>query len=386
LRRFKVLLPSGERYWTVVDDEFQVVGCVDGYLRHLRLGRDCAEGTTAAYASSITLFLRWCSATGRDWREAGAVLGSFILWLRYSVGDSSQVFAGPGARVVRKERRINAVLAAVRGLLVFAVDSGVAPVWVLAQVYEVGDTRDLPAELRGEGVAVLPRMKARHRVHEPEPDVDRASDEEAVALLAACRLARDRLIVLLMARAGLRRSEVAGLRRADLHLVVDATMLGCPVAGAHLHVVRRSNLNGAWAKSRDVRTVPLDSLVVQAYDQWWSERQRRPLTVDTDFALVNIDRGRTGGAMTPGAFNDLLERLSRRAELARPVTPHMLRHAFASNVLDAGGAIDEVQALLGHKSVRSTQVYVHPDFARQRSAIERVPSPRDLAAGPGARS
>ncbi len=386
MRRFEVLLPSGERYWTVVDDEFQVMKCADGYLRHLRLGRDCAEGTTAAYASSIRLFLLWCTLVGRDWREAGAALGSFILWLRYSVGDSSQVFAGPGAKVVRGERRINAVLTAVRGLLVFAVDTGVAPARVLTQIYEVGDTRDLPAELRGEGVAVLPRMKARHRVHEPDPSVDRASDEEAVALVAACRLARDRLIVLLMARAGLRRSEVAGLRRADLHLVVDATMLGCPVAGAHLHVIRRTNLNGAWAKSRHVRTVPLDSLVVQAYDQWWSERQRRRLTVDTDFALVNIDRGRTGGPMTPGALNDLLERLSARAGLTRPVTPHMLRHAFASNVLDAGGAIDEVQALLGHQSPKSTQVYVHPDLARQRNAVERVPSPRDLVADLGARS
>jgi len=90
--------------------------------------------------------------------------------------------------------------------------------------------------------------------------------------------------------------------------------------------------------------------------------------------------------MTPGALNDLLERLSARAGLTRPVTPHMLRHAFASNVLDAGGAIDEVQALLGHQSPKSTQVYVHPDLARQRNAVERVPSPRDLVADLGARS
>jgi site-specific recombinase XerD len=58
------------------------------------------------------------------------------------------------------------------------------------------------------------------------------------------------------------------------------------------------------------------------------------------------------------------------------VTPHQLRHAFGSNITDAGGAIDELQDLLGHASLSSTQVYVHPDPARLRVAVDRVPSPR----------
>ena len=116
------------------------------------------------------------------------------------------------------------------------------------------------------------RMRARHRLREPETAVDRASDEEIVALLAACRSARDRLIVLLMARAGLRRGEVCGLRRSDVHLLLDSRALGCEVPRAHLHVVRRDNLNGAWAKSRRQRVVPLDFLVVQAFDDYEFER------------------------------------------------------------------------------------------------------------------
>ena len=80
-----------------------------------------------------------------------------------------------------------------------------------------------------------------------------------VAVLGACRSARDRLIVLLMARAGLRRSEVLGLRRSDVHLLADSRVLGCEVARAHLHVVRREdNPNGAVAKSRRQRVVPLE--------------------------------------------------------------------------------------------------------------------------------
>jgi site-specific recombinase XerC len=55
------------------------------------------------------------------------------------------------------------------------------------------------------------------------------------------------------------------------------------------------------------------------------------------------------------------------------------RHAFASNVLDAGGALEEAQDLLGHASISSTQVYVHPDPARLRAAVDAVPSPRARA-------
>jgi site-specific recombinase XerC len=56
----------------------------------------------------------------------------------------------------------------------------------------------------------------------------------------------------------------------------------------------------------------------------------------------------------------------------------MLRHCFGSNVMDAGGALDEAQALLGHASPASTQVYLHPDYGRLRSAVDRVAA-RSLA-------
>lgn len=59
--------------------------------------------------------------------------------------------------------------------------------------------------------------------------VDHAADDEVLALLRACRCARDRFIVIAMARAGLRRGEVAGTRREDVHFVLDASSLGCLV-------------------------------------------------------------------------------------------------------------------------------------------------------------
>ena len=83
--------------------------------------------------------------------------------------------------------------------------------------------------------------------------------------------------------------------------------------------------------------------------------------------------------MPPDAINALVAAASRRAGLARRVTPHQLRHAMASNLADSGAAIDEIAELPGHSSVSSAQIYVHPDPGRLRAAVERVGSPRDLA-------
>ena len=83
MRAFRVQMPSGSRYWTVLDDEMDVVPTADRYLRELRFGRDRAELTTKKYADGIALFLRWCTATGRDWREAAADIGLFMTWLKY---------------------------------------------------------------------------------------------------------------------------------------------------------------------------------------------------------------------------------------------------------------------------------------------------------------
>ncbi len=102
----------------------------------------------------------------------------------------------------------------------------------------------------------------------------------------ACGSARDRLIVLLMVRAGLRRGEVLGLRRSDVHLLADSRQLGCGILRPHLHVVRREdNPNGAIAKSRRQRAVPLDFLTVQAFDTYEFERLAVPAAASGDLSL-----------------------------------------------------------------------------------------------------
>jgi site-specific recombinase XerD len=384
MRAFPVRLPSGARYWTVIDEELSVVPAADSFLRQVRFGRDGAESTTRAYAGGIALFLRWCARTGRDWQDGIGHLGLFMTWLAHAglevsgiePGPGAAVLAGPGAAPARSARRVNAVLAAVRAMTVHAVAEGTAPGRLVHVLYEVADDRDLPEGMRAEDGGVGWRLRARHRLRGPDTRVQRAADADIVAVLRGCRSARDRLIVLLMARAGLRRGEVAGLRRSDVHLLADSRELGCEVARPHLHVVRREdNPNGAMAKSRRQRAVPLDFLVVQAFDSYEFERMKVPAAVGGDFLIVNLGRAPLGAPIRVDAVNELVSAAARRSGISAP-HPHQLRHAFASNVLDAGGTLDEVQELLGHASVTATQVYAHPDPARLRAAVDAVPSPR----------
>ena len=105
MRAFPVRLPSGARYWTVLDEDLAVVPVADGFLRQVRFGRDGAESTTRSYAHSIALFLRWCARTGRTWQAGAGQLGLFMTWLAHAgpvvsgVSATAQgtVLAGPGS-------------------------------------------------------------------------------------------------------------------------------------------------------------------------------------------------------------------------------------------------------------------------------------------------
>src|ERR1019366_2940743 len=329
VRAFMVRLPSDAGYWTVLDEDLAVVPAADAFLRQLRFGHDGAESTTKAYAGSIALFLRWCARTGRDWQAGAAQLGLFMTWLVHAGPQASgtgarpgaAVLTGPGSAPARSARRVNGVLAAVRGMVVHAVTEGTAPGHLVRLLFEVADDADLPAGARAEDGSTGWRVRARHRLHEPECPVDRAADGDIVAVLGGCCSARDRLIVLLMARAGLRRGGV------------------------------------------------------QAFDSWEFERMTVPAAASGDFVVVNMFRAPLGAPMRLDAVNDLVAAAAQRAGVAG-LRPHQMRHAFASNVLDAGGALEAAQDLLGHASITSTQVYAHPDPARLRAAVDAVPSPR----------
>ena len=255
-------------------------------------------------------------------------------------------------------------------MAIHAVAEGAAPGSLVRVLYEVADDCDLPAVARPEDGGTGWRMRARHRLHEPETAVGRASDEDVVALLRACCSARDRLIVLLMARPGLRRGEVLGLRRGDVHLLADSGALSCPVARAHLHVVRRQdNPNRAVAKSRRQRAVPLGFLTVQAFDSYELERMTVPAAASSDFVFVNLFRAPLGVPM----------RLERGQQPGRGRGPEGRdrRGAAASDAsrvrlerLDRGGPEGDLMELNGWTS---------PQMLRRYGASARsCPRPPDL--------
>jgi integrase/recombinase XerD len=371
-KSFRIKLPSGERYWTVVDGSYRPVQGVDDWLLHLRIGRDCSESTTESYAGALALFFEWCASIGRDWHTTAGEFGRFVYWLQHYDPDNA-----PGAipRIVRGPRRVNVVLAAVREYFRHAAALGEVDDSVLNILFDVVEDFDLPRDIRGEPQLRM-RTKPRHRLSEPQRMVDAVTGDEILALLGACRNARDRFIVLALWRIGHRRGELTGMRIEDVHFVPDATRLGCSLRGEHVHIRRRDNANGATAKSRRSRTVPVDWMIVQAFDQYMLERNSCPQARGCDFLLVNLFREPVGAPMRPGALNELLADLSQRAGVSRRIHPHQLRHGFATNVAAAGATLDEIRELLGHAFITSSQVYLHPTQQRLRAAVDRVPTPR----------
>ena len=164
-RAFPVRLPSGVRYWTVLDAGWRVAEPADGFLLHMRLGRDLAESSTKAYAISLALFLDWCEGAGLAWAQAPRALGRFVHWLRFD--DPARAGAPDFSRPVRGERRVNCVLAAVREFFRHAAAEGLVEPGALQALFEVADDRRLPAEARGEGMG-RSRLRPRHRLREPE--------------------------------------------------------------------------------------------------------------------------------------------------------------------------------------------------------------------------
>ncbi len=269
--------------------------------------------------------------------------------------------------------RINHVLAVVREFFKHAVAARAVGGEVLAVLYEVADDRHLPAELRVDRGGLRYWARPRHRLRESRlARPDAASGEEWEALLVAASSWRDRFLLVLLRFGGLRIGEALGLRRSDLHVVESSVSLGCQLSGPHLHVVRRDNPNGVWAKSRNDRVVPVGPWVLAYYERYLSERLGCPGADGWDFVFVNLFHAPLGAAMTDSALRQLFGSLGRRAGLARPVRPHMLRHAMGTELGEAGVPIDVVQQLLGHRSITSTQVYVHPSPPRLRDAVDRL--------------
>jgi integrase/recombinase XerC len=113
------------------------------------------------------------------------------------------------------------------------------------------------------------------------------------------------------------------------------------------------------------RTVPMGGKAIEALNRWLAMREqpgRKPQPA--------LFIGRHGTRLTAQAMWQRLRRRSLLAGLATPVHPHMLRHSFASHVLQSSGDLRAVQELLGHANITTTQVYTRLDFQHLAKAYD----------------
>ena len=148
---------------------------------------------------------------------------------------------------------------------------------------------------------------------------------------------RDKAMLELFYSSGLRLSELTGLVPADINLS-DATV----------------RVTGKGAKTR---VVPVGTQAIAALQTWL--RDRAPLVKSADDALFVNAQGRR---LTPRAIQYRMKHWGIKLGLAANVHPHVLRHSFASHVLQSSGDLRAVQEMLGHASISTTQVYTHLDF------------------------
>jgi integrase len=200
--------------------------------------------------------------------------------------------------------------------------------------------------------------------------------EEYVAMMAAPGSARDKLLVTVLALAGLRIGQALGLRRGDMHLMENSRALGCGCPGPHVHVVRREdNENLALSERAGELVVPAHPIVLEVYAAYCLERDRVPAAARSDFVFVNLAGGQVGRAMSDGRAREAVAALGRRAGIDRVVTPHQFRHGLGSELINTGRSLDEVQMILGHRRVETTRRYARTSRHRLREAIESVALP-----------
>ncbi len=168
--------------------------------------------------------------------------------------------------------------------------------------------------------------------------------------------ARDAAIVELLYGGGLRVGELTGL-----DAVASSTARGwIDLQAAEAHVL------GKGAKRR---TVPVGAKAVATLTQWLALRDSA-LPVGAPARQAALFIGRNGTRLTSQSIWQRLRLRSRQAGLATPVHPHMLRHSFASHLLQSSGDLRAVQELLGHVNITATQVYTRLDFQHLAKAYD----------------
>jgi integrase/recombinase XerC len=172
------------------------------------------------------------------------------------------------------------------------------------------------------------------------------SEEDAQKLVGAAESPFERAMLLLMLTAGLRRSEVGAIRLEDVNLENQALLV-----------------RGKGAKQR---MVPLMPQTAEAIRNYLADRP----DVDQPYLFLSPQCKR----LANDYLNRTLRRILARAGLAKRITPHMLRHTFATHLVRNGVDVRTVQELLGHSDLETTANYLHSDTRAKETAVALIAS------------
>jgi integrase/recombinase XerD len=312
-----------------------VDGAIKRYLDHLMVERGLALHTLQAYRRDLERYAAVLGVAGRTGIAEVTTqdVAEFLAGLREGDQDHQPLAASSAGRAV----------VAVRGLHAFAAAEGLAPSDPARPVRPPAPPRRLPRAI-------------------PVADVER--------LLAAAgagegpRPLRDRALLELLYATGARISEATALDVDDLDLTARlgpaaepgarATRPELPGSPAHPAVQATVRLSG---KGQKQRIVPVGSYARQALEQYLV-RARPALATATRRVSASpaVFLNARGGRLTRQGAWAVLRATAMRAGIA-DVSPHTLRHSFATHLLDGGADVRVVQELLGHASVTTTQVY-----------------------------
>lgn len=292
---------------------------VERYLRQLRVEGGLANNTLESYRRDLFRVQRYWLRYGLSMSDAvpPSIIRSFLASLKQESLAASSV-----ARM----------LSALRGWYRFLASENILNVNPLRDVAVARRSVRLPKTLTLQEVTALLEMPVR----------DRAEDR------------RDRVMLELLYASGLRVSELVGLTLSQIDLE-----LGC------LCVM------GKGAKER---IVPMGQTARDLLVEYLE--QVRP-TLLKRRASRNVFVSRRGHKLTRQGCWKLLSLRARRAGIFKPISPHMLRHSFATHLLEGGADLRTVQAMLGHADIATTQIYTHVDRRRLKQ-VHRQFFPRQL--------
>jgi integrase/recombinase XerD len=283
------------------------------YLDHLRVERRLAEHTLESYARDLAALARF--AAGRDVRPEAldrAALDAFV---------RQQMTAGLAPRSVARS------VAAVRGYFRFLV---------LDRHLEHNPAEDLRPP---QAWPALPSFLS-------IDDVDALIAQPAIS---TPRGLRDRAMIELLYATGMRVSELVGVRVADLHL--DEQYLTCIGKGDKERLIPIGEQAADW---------------VRRY-----EREGRAHFLRDGRPAARLFLNARGGGLSRVGFWKILKAHGAAARLPRGLSPHVLRHSFATHLLERGADLRAIQMMLGHSDLSTTQIYTHVLEARLRTVYDR---------------